>query len=140
MHMKIIKTFFINTGAAPSSKLQVDDDEDVLSDFIVKQKQKTTATKPKAMSEKQKQMAAALGLEDEIEVDDLIDEIETIDQKEEEEEGDSSDSGSSFTGQSECMYTPSFASAKPTGRNKLPPLGANGGSLPPLRGVRKPPF
>ena len=140
MHKKIIKTSFINTGASPSSKLQVDDD-DVLSEFIVKQKQKTKAINPKAMSEKQKQMAAALGLEDEIEVDDLIDEIGTIDQKEkEEEEGDSSDSGSSFTGESECMYTPSFASAKPTGRNKLPPLDANGGSLPPLRGVRKPPF
>ena len=92
------------------------------------------------MSEKQKQMAAALGLEEEIEVDDLIDEIETIDQNEEEEEDESSDSGSSFTGQSECMYTPSFASAKPTGRNALPPLGGNGGSLPPLRCVRKQPF
>eukprot|EP00795_Rhopilema_esculentum_P008649 gene8649-14664_t len=147
-----------------SNKFGIDEEEDdMLSSFVAKQKTKKTKSSSKItkIPSKQKQMAKDLGFDDDVEIDDLISDIEMSDESQ--SKGDKktkkaigssssldasspSDSGSdSDTGikpqQSGLLFSPSFTSPKPLGRNMLlPALRAKPRSLPALRNLKKPKF
>ena len=152
------------TGIVGSTKYCIDEEEDdMLSSFVAKQKTKKTKSfsKNKNILSNQKQMAKELGFDDDVEIDDLISDIETSDESQ--SKGDRrtekaigstssvdgsspSDSGSdSDTGirpqQSGILFSPSLSSPKALGRNMLlPALGAKPRSLPPLCNLKKPKF
>ena len=147
-----------------SRKNGIDEEEDdMLSSFVAKQKTRKTKSSSKItkIPSKQRQMAKDLGFDDDVEIDDLISDIELSDESQSKgdrksekaigsssslDEPSPSDSGSdSDTGikpqQSGLLFSPSLASPKPLGRNMLlPALGAKPKSLPPLRNLKKPKF
>ena len=143
-----------------------DDEEDILDDFISKQKKPKSSKS--AVTEKQRKIASDLGLDDDLDIEDLIGEIEADDEAEADKsfdwgtgdtdvcEANINESGAGRNEPEQCSSeslpkskdlqslntcSPPLSLSQSFERNSLlPPIRARPGSLPPLIGAKKPKF